>query len=161
VPNLDLTGWYDHCFSLGHLTGMQRNARTALARTQTKAVVGPWAHHTIGKRECHGIDFGPAAAVDTPDIEIRWFDHWLKGLDNGVDREPAVRYFVIGSGRWQSAPTWPPPGLQERVYYLASGGAAHTTDGSGALRDEPAATRPTTPTATTRAMRSRRSGRPG
>ena len=137
VPNLDFTGWFDHCNSLGHLAGMQGNGRTELARTQTKVIVGPWAHGTIGKRECFGIDFGAGAQLDTQDLEIRWFDHWLKGLENGVEREPAVRYFVMGSGKWKSASTWPPPGLVEHTLHLASDGQANHPDGAGRLVAEP------------------------
>ena len=103
VPNLDLTGWYDHCVgTLGHLSGMQQNARTEIARSQTKAIIGPWRHGTFG-RKLGEIDFGPQAELDQTDVAIRWFDRWLKGRDNGVERWPAVRYFVMGSARWKSA----------------------------------------------------------
>ncbi|NOY81593.1 MAG: CocE/NonD family hydrolase, partial [Kiritimatiellaeota bacterium] len=108
VPNLDFTGWYDHCQSLAHFTGMRRNARTPLAREQTRVVCGPWSHVTIGRRETLGVDFGPGAALDTVGLEIRWFDRWLKGIENGVDLEPAMRYFVIGSSQWKSTDAWPP-----------------------------------------------------
>ena len=118
VPNLDFTGWYDHCSSIGHLPGMQQNARTETARKQTKVVIGPWSHATMGKRECLGIDFGPEAALDTRDLEIRWFDYWLKGVQNGTDQEPPVRYFVMGTGKWKTAASWPPPGLTPHTLYL-------------------------------------------
>jgi putative CocE/NonD family hydrolase len=134
VPNLDFSGWYDHCNgSIGHLAGMQQNARTEVARAQTKMILGPWNHTSLGKRQVGEIDFGPQAELDLPDLMIRWFDHWLKGLDNGIDREPAVRYFVMGSEKWQSANTWPPNGLEERVYYLSSDGTASQVEGTGLL----------------------------
>ena len=142
VPNLDFTGWYDHCLSIDHLAGMQRNGRTERARTQSKAVIGPWSHATVGKRECLGLDFGPDADVDIADMELRWFDHWLKDIDNGVDREPPVRYFVMGAGQWKSAPTWPPPGLEDTTFYLGSAGDAARPDGSGALSATPASAVP-------------------
>ncbi len=135
VPNLDFTGWYDHCSSIGHLTGMQTNGRTALAREQTRVVIGPWAHGTIGQRETMGIDFGPQAALDTQDLEMRWFDHWLKGIDNGVDRHPPVRYYVIGADTWKNSGTWPPPGLTEIALHLASDGQANGPDGNGRLQE--------------------------
>lgn len=134
VPNLDFSGWYDHCCgTMGHLGGMQKNARTELARTQTKLVLGPWSHVSLGERKTGEIDFGPQAEVDKDDMIIRWFDHWLKGLDNGVEREPPVRYFVMGSSTWKSASTWPPEGTEQTVYYLGSEGGANRADGSGAL----------------------------
>ena len=138
VPNLDFTGWYDHCNSLGHLSGMQQHARSELARTQTKVVCGPWSHGTIGKRDCYGNDMGPEAELDIVDLEIRWFDRWLKDCRNGVDQDPAVRYFVMGSNEWQSAASWPPSGLDEYVYHLAGAGNANSVNGSGLLKDTPA-----------------------
>lgn len=140
VPNLDFTGWYDHCSSIGHLSGMQKNARTELARAQTRVVIGPWAHNTVGQRACLGIDFGPQAAVDKEAMIIRWFDHWLKGLANGVEREPAVRYFVMGAAQWKSASTWPPEGLRENTLHLASAGDA--AEGCGSLAPAPGSQAP-------------------
>jgi len=137
VPNLDFSGWYDHCNgTLGHLGLMQQNARTEPARAQTKLIIGPWNHPGLGRRKMGEIDFGPQAELDLTDMIIRWFDHWLKGLDNGVDREPAVRYFVMGAGRWRSASTWPPEELEEAIYYLSSDGEAGRADGAGLLRLE-------------------------
>lgn len=134
VPNLDFSGWYDHCGgTMAHLQGMQRYGRTALAREQTKLILGPWNHTGIGARKVGEIDFGPQAAVDLPDLIIRWFDHWLKGVDNGVEDEPPVRYFVMGAGLWKTAATWPPPVDRETCLYLSSHGDAHEPAGSGAL----------------------------
>jgi len=139
VPNLDFSGYFDHCNdTVRHLAGMQHNARTQLAREQTKLIIGPYNHGGFGTRKFGDIDFGPQAQFDLQDLIIRWFDHWLKGLDNGVDREPPVRYFVIGSGKWRSAATWPPEGMTETVYYLSSEGKAKPVEESGLLTlDEP------------------------
>jgi putative CocE/NonD family hydrolase len=60
---------------------------------------------------------------------ICWFDHYLKGIDNGVDRAPAVRYFVMGAlgekeapgNLWRDASDWPVPARAES-YYLREGG---------------------------------------
>jgi len=143
VPNLDFTGWYDHCFSLGHFTGMRRNGGSALAREHTRVVCGPWSHVSIGSRETLGTDFGSSAAVDVTDVQIRWFDYWLKGIGNGVDEEPPMRYFVVGSGQWKSTGEWPPPGAEELVFFLAGAGDAHRPDGSGSLNPEPGSDAPT------------------
>lgn len=134
VPNLDFSGYYDHCGgTMAHLAGMQENARTEVARTQTKLVLGPWNHGGIGKRKIGEIDFGPQAQLDTTDMIIRWFDHWLKGEDNGIDREPAVRYFVMGSAKWKTAGTWPPEGTSQTMLHLRSQGDAGCVEGSGLL----------------------------
>ena len=144
VPNLDFSGYFDHCNeSMLHLPGMQRNARTALAREQTKLIIGPYNHGGFGKRKFGDIDFGPQAEFDQTDIMLRWFDHWLKGLDNGVEGEPACRYLVMGSAEWKSASTWPPEGLEEAVYFVGrnggdvSGPGPGTLDADGPSGDEP------------------------
>ena len=137
VPNLDFSGWYDHCGgTMQHLAGMQQNARTEVARKQTKLVIGPWNHGGIGTRKNGEIDFGPQAELDIHDLILRWFAHWLKGVDNGIDREPAVRYFVMGSAEWKTASTWPPEGLAQKPYYLSSDGVANPVGESGSLGTE-------------------------
>jgi uncharacterized protein len=136
VPNLDFSGWYDHCGgTMQHLGLMQKNGRTEIARAQTRLVIGPWNHSSLGKRKVGDIDFGPQAELDLEHMIIRWFDRWLKDADNGVDREPAVRYFVMGSEEWKTADAWPPPGSDTLALHLDSGGDAHLADGSGALQE--------------------------
>jgi hypothetical protein len=67
---------------------------------------------------------------------LRWFDHWLKGIDNGVDREPPVRIFIMGGGdahrtpegrlyvggHWRGEQTWPPQRAVPSPYYLREHG---------------------------------------
>ena len=138
VPNLDFSGWYDHCNgSMRHLQLMQRHGRSEKARSQTKLIAGPWNHPGLGSRAVAGVDFGPQAGLNLPDLIIRWFDRWLKGIDNGVDREPAVRYYVMAGkrGRWRSADTWPPAEATPREYRLGSGVDARF-GGSGRLSED-------------------------
>ncbi|MGI5820044.1 MAG: CocE/NonD family hydrolase, partial [Armatimonadota bacterium] len=137
VPNLDFSGYFDHCNgTIEHLPGMQQNAATQLAREQTKLILGPYNHGGFGTRKFGEIDFGPNAEWDKTDIMIRWFDHWLKGVDNGVDREPPLRYFVMGSGEWKSAETWPVPDVTPTEYFLHSDGSARPLGSCGALTRE-------------------------
>src|SRR5260221_14676307 len=79
---------------------------------------------------------------------LRWFDHFLRGIDNGAERDPTVRYDVMGpvgdpqapGNEWRTADDWPVP-AQDTAYYLHSGDAH---DGRLDLRpptaDEPATT---------------------
>ncbi len=133
VPNLDFSGWYDHCASMMHLPGMQADGRTEPARTQTKLIIGPWNHSGAAPRKVGDADFGPNAELDRPGIEIAWFDHWLKGIENDVAEWPACRYFVMGSAKWKSAPTWPPPDMAEQTFYLGSDGVANPLDNAGTV----------------------------
>jgi predicted acyl esterase len=51
---------------------------------------------------------------------LRWYDHWLKGVDTGIQREPPVRVYVLGANRWRSAQDWPLPETRWTRYYLDS-----------------------------------------
>ena len=139
VPNLDFTGWFDHCCSLDHFGGMRDNARSATARQHTKVVLGPWNHCNLGRRKQADFDFGPQAEIPLQQMQIEWFDHWLKGIDNGVCSHPPVRYFVMGSKTWKTADTWPPPGGEPVRLWLDSGGDADDPDGTGRLMEKPPA----------------------
>lgn len=57
---------------------------------------------------------------------IRWYDHWLKGVDNGVMDEPAVRYWLMGANQWRTADSWPLPETRWTKYYLSSWGRLTT-----------------------------------
>lgn len=136
VPNLDFSGWYDHCNdSMRHLQLMQNNGRSEAARTGTRLVCGPWNHPGLGKRHIDDVDFGPQAELELPDVILRWFDYWLKGIDNGIAAEPTVRYFVMGDTEkpWRSADTWPPPDTSQTEWSLASQGDARHGSAGGQL----------------------------
>ena len=67
----------------------------------------------------------PPAHAERPfhewhDEIIRWYDHWLKGIDNGVDKDPAVRVWVQGANKWRDATSWPLAETQWTKYYLHS-----------------------------------------
>ena len=84
-------------------------------------MLGPWVHGVDSTQKTKAGDrtFGPAAAIDYDEVVLRWMDHYLKGIDNGVDRESPVRYFVMGRDEWRESKTWPPT-AQMTPYYLFS-----------------------------------------
>ncbi|HEY1376286.1 MAG TPA: CocE/NonD family hydrolase [Gemmataceae bacterium] len=131
VPNLDVVGWFDHCNGDMRLyRTMVREGRTEVARTGQRLVVGPWGHVTRGQRKFGAIDFGPDAVVSVRDLELRWFDHWLKGK---ADLGPPVRIFVMGANRWRDEREWPPARAERHELFLAGGGRANTPAGDGRL----------------------------
>lgn len=74
-------------------------------------------------------------------LYVDWFDHWLRGTDNGVIDGPRVRYYVTGANQWRTADDWPVPGTQTAELFLHSDG--HAEDLSGRLSFEPPADEPT------------------
>ncbi|WP_194896507.1 CocE/NonD family hydrolase, partial [Catenulispora pinisilvae] len=64
---------------------------------------------------------------------LPWYDHHLKGAENAVMEQPAVRFYVNGEGAYRSAEAWPPPDARPTAFYLAgqhSGAVASLNDGS-------------------------------
>jgi hypothetical protein len=126
-------GWYDMMLkgTLDGYTGMSKKGKTEVARAKSHMIVGPWGHGSF--RKFGDLDFGPNAHIDTHAVELQWFDHWLKGIDNGVDREPPVKIFVMGRNEWRAENEYPPARAEYRKLYLHSGGRANTNRGDGKL----------------------------
>jgi uncharacterized protein len=141
TPALHIGGWYDIFLwgTLQNYVGMRQRAGSAHARQHQHLIVGPWTHMnqsgSFPERE-----FGRAAgteAIDPTSTHLRWFDRWLKGVDNGVDRKPPVTIFVMGADQWREEDDWPLPDTQYCRYYLHSRGTANTLHGDGVLSTEP------------------------
>jgi hypothetical protein len=90
----------------------------------------------VATRTHDGHDFGPEALRDLPRDYLRWFDYWLKGIDNGVPNEPLVSIFVMETNKWLYGPTYPLPQTRFEKWYLTSGGNANTSLGDGKLTRE-------------------------
>jgi len=134
VPNLNFIGWSDHCNGNMLLDRtMRAEAATEIARTGSRTVIGPWSHGVTAPRRVGSIDFGPEAALDLVAYKIRWFDYWLKGKQNGIDKTAPYRIFVMGDNRWRDEQNWPLRRAKEMVLYITSGGGANTPAGDGAL----------------------------
>ena len=70
---------------------------------------------------------GPPVYLDRPVYQlqheaVRWFDHWVKGIDTGIMNEPPIRLFVMGTGEWKAANDWPLPETKWTPFYLHEGG---------------------------------------
>jgi putative CocE/NonD family hydrolase len=144
APMYHIGSWYDifQEGTLGNYTGIVRHGRPE-ARTAQKLLMGPWGHLRPYATPTTGgtgdIDFGPNAAIEIHDIELRWFDHWLKGIDTGLMREPPIKIFVMGDNVWRDEHEWPLARTQYTTYYFHSQGAANTLHGNGRLNpDKPA-----------------------
>jgi putative CocE/NonD family hydrolase len=138
APALYVNSWYD--ISVGPNIAMYeyqaKNAANEIARKNTFMIVAPTLHctqalatehTTVGER-----DMGDAR-FDYMGFMLRWYDHWLKGVDNGIEREPHVRAYLMGTNEWRTYDTWPPRDAQPLTYYLDSDGKANTRDGNGRL----------------------------
>jgi putative CocE/NonD family hydrolase len=134
VPNFDMVGWHDHCNGDMMLhRAMVKEAKTETARRGSRLIIGPWSHAGRGRRQFGAIDFGPEAVADAAALQIRWFDYWLKGKPNGVDKDPPVKIFIMGENRWRDEQHWPLRRTRDKVLFVTSGGQANTPAGDGRL----------------------------
>jgi putative CocE/NonD family hydrolase len=124
---LNLSGWYDEDYGpegattnyLGLLV-----SRKAQRDPRTHLLIGPWIHgvQETAKTKSGEREFGPAAAINYDQVVLDWMDHYLRGINNGVERENPVRLFLMGENRWRNEPTWPPADAKLTSFYLAGGG---------------------------------------
>ena len=91
------------------------------------------------------MDFGARSSGTSLDLQgliFRFYDHWLKGEENGVVDEKPVRIYVMGENAWRMEDEWPLSRATEVKYYLHSAGRASTLNGDGVLGIEPPGVEP-------------------
>jgi uncharacterized protein len=122
LPAVHVGGWYDIHLEgiLQNFVGMQRQAPTERARRAQRLLVGPWAHWTPTVPVVGDVDFGPEAVLDTTQLRIDWFRHWLQdGTDPGW---APVRLFVMGQNTWRDEQEWPLGRTEYTPWYLGRDG---------------------------------------
>jgi uncharacterized protein len=144
VPALFFDSWYDYgpAETLDLFNMMRKDSPGATARNNQFVIIAPGTHCSYEAASEHTIvgerDLGDAR-LDVMGLKLRWYDHWLKGIDNGVTDMPRVRYYLMGANRWRSADAWPIPGTRFAKLYLGSRGKANGSLGDGRLSFEPLA----------------------
>src|SRR5947207_7523487 len=134
VPVYHVTGWYD---SWSHQVADINFPRlSASKKSPQKLIVGPWIHSRQGDPNAGQAAFTPDALIDLNEFELRWFDRWLKGIDNGAERDAPVRIYVMGGGdahktpegrifvggHWRDEQQWPLARMQPMPWYLHAHG---------------------------------------
>ncbi len=133
VPVHTSGGWFDIFIqgTINGFVGVRQHGANEKTRRESRMIIGAWGH---GPTQKYGdVDFGPANNRNQFETELRWFEHYLKGVDNGIDREPPIEIFYMGINQWQHEQDWPILGTKFTPWYIASGGAANTPSGNGSL----------------------------
>ncbi len=143
VPTYNVGGWYDifNNGTLQNFRAMRYEGSTSDTR-QARLLMGPWSHvnysNVVGE-----MDFGFAAnsafmnlQTDLTGLTQRWFDYWLKGIENGITQEPPVKLFIMGANVWRDEQEWPLARTSYTPFYLHSNGAANSLKGNGTLSTE-------------------------
>ncbi|MDH3272684.1 MAG: CocE/NonD family hydrolase [Gemmatimonadota bacterium] len=143
APMVHMSSWFDPYprTATENYMGLARTKRGPI-----RLILGPWTHGDRSLTYAGDVDFGPDATLDGQlagdfwELRVRWFDRWLRGVDNGVDEEPTVRYFLMGGGsgfrnaegrldhggRWKTTTDWPHPDAVDTLYYLHADGDLST-----------------------------------
>lgn len=138
IPVYHVTGWYDSWGTpVANMNYVElRKAKKSLQRL----IVGPWTHGGQARAFAGDAQFTPDAALPVEAWRTRWFDHWLRGADNGVDREPPVRIYVMGGGdahktaegrvfvggHWRNEQGWPLARTNYTPFYIHTNGSLST-----------------------------------
>jgi len=133
IPIYNVGGWYD-IFAEGNIKNfmwLQDEGKPG-ARGNQKLIMGPFGHGQLSGDLSYPNGGSLAGFWE---YEKRWFDHWLKGEDNGIMEEPAVRYYMMAAARrgdpsdknrWIETASWPPASTETR-FYLQPGGSLAVT----------------------------------
>lgn len=107
----------------GYFDGDYQHAAIKRFRTlqhpENKLLLGPWEHG--GNMNCSHFNPGESGFDKTAEI-LKFFDHYLKGMDTGIEKEPRVNYFTMGEEKWKSVREWPPANLYYQSFYLQESG---------------------------------------
>jgi predicted acyl esterase len=137
IPMYNVGGWYD-IFNIGNLKNFTylQNKGAPGARGNQKLSMSPIGHGPLsGDLVYPGGGDLRSPTGGGADQELRWFDYWLKGIDNGIMKEPPVRYYRMAAARKgdasarnevRTADNWPIKNTETR-YYLQPGLALATT----------------------------------
>jgi uncharacterized protein len=139
APTLAINSWYD--ISIGPNTAMYQyqaqHAANDVARKNMFMIIAPTTHCAEGTFESEHTVVGERdmgdARFDYVGFIQRWFDHWLRGIDNGITNEPKVRAYMMGINQWRSYDAWPPKEVTNVAYLLDSDGRANSALGDGRL----------------------------
>jgi uncharacterized protein len=118
---LNLSGWYDDNYgpegATTNFTGLLKS-RAGEADARAHLLIGPWVHgvDSTQKTKSGERKFAASAAINYDEIVLRFLDHYVRGLDNGVDKDKRVRYYVMGADQWREADSWPPRATATSYY---------------------------------------------
>jgi predicted acyl esterase len=136
IPIYNVGGWYD-IFDHGNIANFVelQNHGAKGARGNQKLLMGPFGHGPLsGDLDYPGFDRANLAGAQ----ELRWFDYWLKGVDNGIMDEPPVTYFMMAGAEkgaispkngMRTSANWPPASREVRFYLTADKGLSGKAPG--------------------------------
>ena len=132
VPCFSVGSWYDFMSvgSIDSFVGRQHKGGEK-SRGRQQLLIGPWLHGRFKEtNKSNEMIYPENAKFFMDDHMIRWFDHYLKGVENGVEKESTVRYYTMGAvgensapgNEWRTSKDWPIK-ANTKSYYFQEGGS--------------------------------------
>lgn len=93
----------------------------SLKRKNQFLLFGPWEHQsfvTPVSSKVGDIDYGSNAKIDFEALWLKWFDRWLKGIENGIEKEARVKMFVTGANQWKESSSYPDADYESEKLFL-------------------------------------------
>ncbi len=134
VPVQHITGWYD---SWTRQVTMNYEELSRAKKSPQRLLIGPWVHGSQGSKVSGEVEFTAEAAIDLPAYRLRWYDRWMRGMKNGVDDDPPIMLYIMGTGDdrrsaagklqhggvWRAEREWPIARARPVAFYLQQGGS--------------------------------------
>jgi uncharacterized protein len=131
IPIYQYGGWYD-IFNEGNVRNFMylQHEGPEGARGNQKLEMGPFGHGPLSGDLAYPDGGGIGNAQGGTSAEMRWWDHWLKGVDTGIVDEPPVKAYMMAAARkgqassknrWMSFGDWPPAPATTNYYLHADG----------------------------------------
>lgn len=131
VPCYTIGSWYDFMCqgSVMSFIGRQHQAGPN-SRGQQQLIIGPWLHGGYPKSNKIGeMTYPTNAFFDVYTHMTAWFNHHLKGTNNGVMQDPTVKYYVMGAtgetdapgNIWRTTLDWPPHASPQSFFLNENG----------------------------------------
>lgn len=143
VPAYWFVSWYDvsSAPNIALFNHVRNSAKNKAIADNQYLVIAPVLHCSY-KRATENTIVGERSVGDArlnyDELTWGWFDMLLKGEQNDFkQKNPRVRYYTMGSNKWQQSETFPPAGAEMQSFYLSSAGKANTRNGDGQLLPAP------------------------
>lgn len=107
-----ISGWYDGALSNSSILGYLS------VDNPGKLLIGPWDHGPQTKFSPYSNEQDVTFSIKTE--MLRFFDYYLKGIDNGIMDEKPVQYYTIGDEKWRYESHWPPPQRQQKEFFFST-----------------------------------------
>ncbi len=131
IPVLLQSGWYD-THSIGTTLAWEELSRSG--NKNARLIIGPWNHANSITPYPSVNKVGAEAKVDLLALYKRWFDFWLKGIDNKENEDPIVKLYVMNDFRWIISDTYPLRQTNFKKLYFDSKLGANSLKGDGKLK---------------------------